>query len=89
VAALGLSAAATGSCDLSSAIDRLAGGLGIGGVLFHGRVIDPPFHEDEVGVVRALAKLMSLGDIANVHVCHGGPLRAKDVAAWVRRRAGR
>jgi len=65
------------------AADLLAGGIGIGGIAFHGRVIEPPFHEDRPGVVRAVAKLLQLGNLETVHVCHGGPLLPRDVRAWV------
>jgi glyoxylase-like metal-dependent hydrolase (beta-lactamase superfamily II) len=71
------------------AIDLVAGGVGIGGIAFHGRVIEPPFHEDRPAVLRALARLLQLGDLATLHVCHGGPLRPADVATWLTRTAAR
>jgi len=69
------------------AADLLAGGLGIGGIACHGRAIEPPFHEDRPGVVRALAKLLRLGDLETLHVCHGGPLSRRTAAAWQRQMA--
>jgi hydroxyacylglutathione hydrolase len=65
------------------AADLLAGGIGIGGIAWHGRVIEPPFHEDRPGVVRAVTKLLELGDLGMVHVCHGGPLLPRAVEAWI------
>jgi hydroxyacylglutathione hydrolase len=67
------------------AADLLAGGLGIGGIACHGRVIEPPFHEDRPGVVRAVARLLQLDDVRTLHVCHGGPLQPHDVRAWLTR----
>src|SRR5687767_13325006 len=69
------------------AIDLVAGGIGIGGIAFHGRVIEPPFHEDRPAVLGALSKLLELGDIATIHVCHGGPLRPREVRAFLSRLA--
>jgi glyoxylase-like metal-dependent hydrolase (beta-lactamase superfamily II) len=69
------------------AIDLIAGGIGIGGIALHGRVIEPPFHEDRPAVLRALSKLLDLGDIGTIHVCHGGPLRPRDVRAFLPRLA--
>jgi hydroxyacylglutathione hydrolase len=65
------------------AADLLAGGIGIGGIAFHGRVIEPPFHEDRPGVLRSVARLLQLDNLKMVHVCHGGPLLPRDVGAWV------
>jgi hydroxyacylglutathione hydrolase len=67
--------------------DLVAGGVGIGGIGFHGRVIEPPFHEDRPAVVRAVSRLLELGDVRKMHVCHGGPVAPRDVAAWARRTA--
>jgi hydroxyacylglutathione hydrolase len=75
-----------GTGDLLAA-DLLAGGLGIGGIAFHGRVIEPPFHEDRPRVLRSVAKLLQLGNLERVHVCHGGPLLPRAVEAWVMRRS--
>jgi hydroxyacylglutathione hydrolase len=71
--------------------DLLAGGIGIGGILFHGRVIEPPFHHDAARVRVAVAELLALEGLRSVHVCHGGPLRPLDIARWLQRekRAGR
>jgi len=71
------------------AADLLAGGLGIGGIACHGRAIEPPFHEDRPGVVRALAKLLRLGDLETLHVCHGGPLSRGAAEAWQHQMARR
>ena len=71
------------------AIDLVAGGIGIGGIALHGRVIEPPFHEDRPAVLRALSKLLELGDIQTIHVCHGGPLLPRDVRAFITRLAAR
>jgi glyoxylase-like metal-dependent hydrolase (beta-lactamase superfamily II) len=35
------------------------------------------------GVWRSVAKLLQLGNLETVHVCHGGPLLPRDVRAWV------
>jgi len=69
------------------AIDLVAGGIGIGGIALHGRVIEPPFHEDRAAVHGALSKLLELGDVETIHVCHGGPLRPHDVRAFLPRLA--
>jgi hydroxyacylglutathione hydrolase len=67
------------------AADLLAGGIGIGGVLFHDRVIDPPFHHDVGRVHAAVGELLGLRALQAFHVCHGGPLRPRDVERWLRR----
>jgi len=77
-----------GTGDLLAA-DLLAGGIGIGGLAFHGRVIEPPFHEDRPAVLRSVAKLLQLGNLERVHVCHGGPLLPRAVEAWLTRRSAR
>jgi hydroxyacylglutathione hydrolase len=71
------------------ASDLLAGGIGIGGICLHGRVIEPPFHEDRRGVVAAVAALLALGELRTIHVCHGGPLRPRAVERWLARRVRR
>jgi glyoxylase-like metal-dependent hydrolase (beta-lactamase superfamily II) len=67
------------------AADLLAGGIGIGGVMLHDRVTDPPFHDDPVRVRVAVEELLGLPGLHRFHVCHGGPLRPKDVERWLRR----
>ena len=69
------------------AADLLAGGIGIGGVMFHGRVIDPPFHDDFARVRTAVAELLALDGLRAFHVCHDGPLRPRDVERWLARSA--
>jgi len=73
-----------GSGELIAA-DLFAGGVGIGGLAFHGRVIEPPFHEDRATVIRAAERLLALGGLTTIHVCHGGPLDPENVTRWVRR----
>jgi glyoxylase-like metal-dependent hydrolase (beta-lactamase superfamily II) len=73
-----------GSGELIAA-DLFAGGVGIGGLAFHGRVIEPPFHEDRATVIQAAERLLALGGLTKIHVCHGGPLGADNVGRWVRR----
>ncbi len=73
-----------GSGELIAA-DLFAGGLGIGGLAFHGRVIEPPFHEDRATVIQAAERLLALDGLTKIHVCHGGPLSAENVRRWVRR----
>jgi glyoxylase-like metal-dependent hydrolase (beta-lactamase superfamily II) len=65
------------------AIDLLAGGIGIGGVMLHGRPVWPPFHENKAEVLASLARLMKLPDLRKVHVCHGGPLQPGAVSRWL------
>jgi len=67
------------------AADLIAGGIGIGGIMFHGRVIDPPFHDDISRVHAAVAELLAVEGIHTFHVCHGGPLRPRDVDRWLSR----
>jgi glyoxylase-like metal-dependent hydrolase (beta-lactamase superfamily II) len=67
------------------AADLFAGGVGIGGLAFHGRVIEPPFHEDRATVIQAAERLLALAGLTKIHVCHGGPLGAENVGRWVRR----
>jgi hydroxyacylglutathione hydrolase len=67
------------------AADLMAGGIGIGGVMFHGRVIAPPFHDDVVRVHAAVAELLAIEGLQRFHVCHGGPLRPRDVDGWLAR----
>ena len=69
------------------AADLLAGGVGIGGVMFHDRVIDPPFHDDFRRVRAAVTELLALEGLRTFHVCHGGPLRPRDVERWLARSA--
>jgi hypothetical protein len=67
------------------AADLLAGGVGpIGGLMLHDRVIDPPFHDDVARVRAAVEELLDLPGLHRFHVCHGGPLRPKDVERWLR-----
>jgi hydroxyacylglutathione hydrolase len=73
-----------GSGELLAA-DLFAGGVGIGGIAFHGRVIEPPFHEDRATVVESAERLLALDGLTTIHVCHGGPLSVKSVTRWVRR----
>jgi len=72
-------------CRALIAADLLAGGIGIGGIAFHGRVIDPPFHEDRAAVMRATAELLAIDNLETVHVCHGGPLTPGNIARWFER----
>ena len=65
------------------AIDLIAGGIGIGGILFNGRPIFPPFHEDKAQVFTSLGKLLKLPGLRKIHVCHGGPLRPNAVSRWL------
>jgi glyoxylase-like metal-dependent hydrolase (beta-lactamase superfamily II) len=67
------------------AVDLMAGGIGIGGVMFHGRVIDPPFHDDIARVHAAVGELLAVEGLHTFHVCHGGPLRPRDVDGWLAR----
>ncbi len=55
----------------------------------HGRVIEPPFHEDRAGVVLAVTKLLELSGLTTVHVCHGGLLLPRAVEAWVKKQAAK
>jgi len=82
-----LSVYVPGSGELLAA-DLLAGGIGIGGVAFHGRVIAPPFHEDAVRVHEAVSELLTLEALRIIHVCHGGPLQPAAVRRWLARGAG-
>jgi glyoxylase-like metal-dependent hydrolase (beta-lactamase superfamily II) len=65
------------------AIDLLAGGLGIGGIAFHGRPAWPPFHEDKAQVFASLRALLKLPGLRKLHVCHGGPLQPDAVSRWI------
>jgi glyoxylase-like metal-dependent hydrolase (beta-lactamase superfamily II) len=65
------------------AIDLLAGGTGIGGVMLHGRPVWPPFHEDKPQVLASLRRLLQLPGLRTVHVCHGGPLQPKAISRWL------
>jgi hypothetical protein len=70
------------------AIDLIAGGIGIGGILFNGRPIFPPFHEDKAQVFTSLGKLLKLPGLRKIHVCHGGPLRPEAVSRWLAKTDG-
>jgi glyoxylase-like metal-dependent hydrolase (beta-lactamase superfamily II) len=65
------------------AIDLIAGGIGIGGILLHGRAIWPPFHENIPEVFESLRRLLKLPGLRKIHVCHGGPLRPEAVSRWL------
>ena len=65
------------------AIDLLAGGIGIGGVMLHGKPVWPPFQEDKAQVLASLRRLLKLPGLRTVHVCHGGPLRPERVSRWL------
>ena len=65
------------------AIDLIAGGVGIGGIMFHGRPVWPPFHEDKAQVLASLRKLVKLPGLRTVHVCHGGPLQPDAISQWI------
>ena len=65
------------------AIDLIAGGIGIGGIMLHGRPIWPPFHEDKPQVLASLRQLVQLPGLRTVHVCHGGPLEAAAISRWL------
>jgi hydroxyacylglutathione hydrolase len=67
------------------AIDLIAGGIGIGGVMFNGRPAWPPFHEDKGEVFASLRRLLKLPGLQKIHVCHGGPLRPEAVGRWLAR----
>jgi hydroxyacylglutathione hydrolase len=79
-----LSVVVRGTGDVIAA-DLMAGGIGIGGVMFHGRVIDPPFHDDIARVHAAVGELLAVEGLHTFHVCHGGPLRPRDVDGWLAR----
>jgi len=66
-----------------SAIDLIAERIGIGGVLFNGRPIFPPFHENIAEVFASLRKLLKLPGLRKIHVAHGGPLRPEAVSRWL------
>jgi hydroxyacylglutathione hydrolase len=65
------------------AIDLLAGGIGIGGVMLYGRPVWPPFHEDKPQVLASLRRLLQLPGLRTVHVCHGGPLQPEAIGRWI------
>ena len=67
------------------AIDLIAGGIGIGGILLHGRPIWPPFHENIAQVFESLGRLLKLPGLRKIPVCHGGPLRSGAVSRWLAR----
>ena len=65
------------------AIDLIAGGIVIGGVMFNGRPVWPPFHENKAEVFTSLRRLLKLPGLRKIHVCHGGPLRPEAVSRWL------
>ena len=58
--------------------DLVASGIGIGGVLFQGHAIRPPFEDDPHAVGEELLRLVDAG-INRFHVGHGGSLNACEV----------
>jgi len=63
--------------------DLVAGDLVAGSVLglLGSRPANPPFHDDPVGNLASLRRMLAL-DPATLHVGHGGPLDPRRVARW-------
>ncbi|MFF2198597.1 MBL fold metallo-hydrolase [Streptomyces sp. NPDC058157] len=66
--------------------DLVAGDLIAGSFmgLVPGRPADPPFHDDPVGNLASLRRMLDLGP-ARLHVGHGGPLEPGRVRRWAAR----
>jgi len=58
--------------------DLIASGILIGGMIFKGRAIRPPFEDDPATVSRELIRMVESGG-KRFHMGHGGPLEAAEV----------
>ncbi len=58
--------------------DLIASGILIGGMMFKGRAIRPPFEDDPATVSRALTRMVQGGG-KRFYMGHGGPLEAPEV----------
>ncbi|ANN57163.1 MBL fold metallo-hydrolase [Mesorhizobium loti NZP2037] len=58
--------------------DLIASGILIGGMIFKGRAIRPPFEDDPATVSRELMRMVESGG-KHFHMGHGGPLEAPEV----------
>jgi len=63
--------------------DLIASGILIGGIMFKGRAIRPPFEDDPATVSRALIRMVESGG-QRFHMGHGGPLDVPEVMRHAR-----
>ncbi len=63
--------------------DLIASGILIGGLIFKGRAIRPPFEDDPAMVARELIRMVESGG-KRFHMGHGGPLEAPEVLRHAR-----
>ena len=63
--------------------DLIASGILIGGILFKGRAIRPPFEDDPATVSRELVRMVESGG-RRFHMGHGGPLEVPEVLRHAR-----
>lgn len=63
--------------------DLIASGILIGGMIFKGRAIRPPFEDDPATVSRELMRMVESGG-KRFHMGHGGPLEAPEVLRHAR-----
>lgn len=66
--------------------DLIASGILIGGIMFKGRAIRPPFEDDPATVSRALIRMVESGG-KRFHMGHGGPLEVPEVMRHARKLA--
>ena len=66
--------------------DLIASGILIGGIMFKGRAIRPPFEDDPATVSRELIRMVESGG-KRFHMGHGGPLEVPEVMRHARRLA--
>ena len=64
--------------------DLIASGILIGGIVFTGRAMRPPFEDDPQTVARELERLVR-GGAKRFYMGHGGPLEADEVLRHARR----
>ena len=58
--------------------DLVASGILIGGIMFNGRAMRPPFEDDPQTIARELKRMVH-GGARRFHMGHGGPLEAPEV----------